>query len=81
MMHTLLQQKSLMINWNGRVLHQSHDTKSANTTLQMLNDEFSLGVVSETVVLEDGAVVELRQSADADLSRLHSKPVIGLATF
>ena len=47
----------------------------------MLNDEFSLGVVSETVVLEDGAVVELRQSADADLSRLHSKPVIGLATF
>jgi len=47
----------------------------------MLNDEFSLGVVSETVVLEDGAAVELRQSADADLSRLHSKPVIGLATF
>jgi len=43
-------------------------------TLQMLDDEFSFGVVSETVVLEDGTVVELRQSSDAYLTCLHIKP-------
>jgi len=47
---------------------------NADVMLQMLNDEFSFGVVSETVVLEDGTVVELRQSVDADLTCLSIKP-------
>ena len=44
--------------------------------LQMLNDKFSFGVISKAVVLEDGAVVELCQSVDADLTCLHIKPFI-----
>jgi len=46
----------------------------ADATLQMLDDEFAFGVVSETVVLEDGTVVELCQSVDADLTCLHIEP-------
>jgi len=38
----------------------------------MLNDEATFGVVSEVIVPEDGAVVELRQTVDADLMRLHN---------
>jgi len=51
--------------------------KSTDAALQMLNDELSFGVVREVVVSEDGAVVELRQTVDADLMSLnHVKQVL-----
>jgi len=40
----------------------------------MLNDELAFGVVREVVVAEDGTVVELRQTVDADLMSLCQKP-------
>jgi len=39
----------------------------------MLNDQFTFGVICEVVVPEDGAVVELCQSVDADLMCLYVK--------
>jgi len=52
-----------------------------DATSQMLYDEPAFGVICEVVVPEDGTVVELRQTVDADLMCLCVKQHIPLTSL